>query len=171
MKILHVRSIFTKKSSVGRYYINGVEQCLVIEDKDRGLNNGMTLEEINKIKVFGETCIPYTVEGKPYEIIISRSVRFSKLASAKAGKPVDVLLPEIIGVPGWAGARIHPGNKPEDSEGCPLPGFQYQPVSNPDFLGDSKAAFAAINAKIEQAIARKEKVYLEIIKHESPQVI
>lgn len=165
MDIIQNRFAFTEKSTVSKIYIEEVEQCLCIEDKDRGLYNSMTLEEIKKIKVFGETCIPYTADDKPYEVIITRSNRFSNLASKKAGKPVDVFLPEIIGVPGWVGARYHTGNKPEDSEGCPLPGFNYQPQINPNFLGDSRSAFTMLNAKIEQAIARKERVWLYITKN------
>lgn len=163
MEILHIRKWFTEKSTVGEYFIGGTRLCYVIEDKDRGLINSMPLDEINKLKVHSLTCIPYT--DKPYEIIISRSNRFSKQASDKAGKPVDIFLPEVLNVPGFAGVRIHSGNKPEDSEGCQLPGFNYQPQINPNYLGDSRSAFAMIQAKIEQAL-KTEKVYLRIIKEQ-----
>ena len=50
--------------TIGRLYINGTKVCDTIEDKDRGLTQKMSLEEIKKIKVKSKTAIPtgiYTV--------------------------------------------------------------------------------------------------------------
>jgi hypothetical protein len=45
-----------------------------------------------------------------YPMILSLSNRFKRL------------LPEVLGVPGFTGIRIHPGNTIADTEGCLLVG-------------------------------------------------
>lgn len=157
MEIIHKRIWVTEKSTTGEYLIDGIAKPIyVLEDKDRGLTNDMTLEEINKIKVFGETAIPY---GR-YKIIISRSVRFSALASKAAGHLVDVFLPEILGTKGFAGARIHSGNRPEDTEGCQLPGL----IKLTDSVAQSRDAMSIIFPKIQEALSSGKEVYINIIK-------
>lgn len=134
------RKIFTEKSTIGDLSFGGIYQCRILEDKDRALYSDMKLEDLNKIKVFGLTAIPY---GR-YEIIISRSVRFSKLAGH------DVFLPELLNVPGYAGARIHSGNRPEDTEGCLLTGVTY----GIDVVSESRKAFEEVFAKLKAAIGK-----------------
>lgn len=45
--------------------------------------------------------------------------------------------PELQGVPGHVGERIHVGNYPHDSHGCILIGE----TRSPDFIGNSQSAF------------------------------
>lgn len=149
---------FTDTSTIGLLSLNGVFICFILEDKDRGLKDSMTLEEINKIKVFSTTCIPY---GK-YEIAITKSNRFSALATQQAGHPVEVWLPELLNVKGYAGVRIHPGNKPEDTEGCLLPGKAK--AVDLKSVSDSRGAFGLVFPKIQEAINKKEKVFINIVK-------
>jgi hypothetical protein len=93
-------------------------------------------------KVHGLTAIP---RGK-YTLVNSFSNRFQKY------------LPEILNVPGFAGIRIHPGNKAEDSEGCILVGT----TKGVDFIGNSRNAFASLHSKIK-AVEKKEKITIEIL--------
>lgn len=155
MEIFHTRLIPTEKSTIGEYRIESSHVCWVIEDKDRLLYDSMPLDQITKSKVHSLTAIPY---GR-YEIIISRSVRFSASASKAAGHTVDIYLPELLNVKGFAGVRIHAGNKPEDTEGCHLPGL----TKGVDLVGSSRDAMAIIFPKIELTL-KTEKVYLNITK-------
>lgn len=92
--------------TIGKLYVDGEYFCDTIEDRDRGLNDSMSVEEIKKIKVYGETAIP---TGR-YRVTLSYSIKFKKM------------LPEILNVKGFAGIRIHSGNTAKDSLGCILVG-------------------------------------------------
>lgn len=147
MELKLVRKIFTEKSTIGDLSIDGVYQCRILEDKDRSLYSDMKLDDLNKIKIFGVTAIPY---GN-YEVIISRSVRFSQLAGH------DIFLPELLNVPGYAGVRIHSGNKPENTEGCLLTGVTY----GVDTVSESRKAFEELFAKLKSVT---DKIHITITK-------
>lgn len=142
MEIEVLRNTFSKKSTISNVIVNGKSECYFLEDCDRGLTSDMPLELIKKIKVFGQTCIPY---GR-YRVIVTKSERFSKLAGH------DVYLPLIMNVPGYDGVRIHSGTKPEDTEGCPLTGTE----KNTDNVSNSRTAFIKINDKINLALKTEE---------------
>lgn len=86
-----------------------------LEDKDRGLTSDMSLAAIKLRKIFGKTAIPTGT----YRVELTYSAKF---ASRPWAKKYGGLVPEILGVKGFSGVRIHPGNKPEDTDGCPLVG-------------------------------------------------
>lgn len=101
--------------TIGNVYVDGVFFCNSLEDKDRGLNGSMTLEEIKSKKMYGETAIPTGT----YELKMSYSSRFASRAwAAKYGGKV----PELLNVKGFSGVRIHPGNMAKDTLGCILVG-------------------------------------------------
>jgi hypothetical protein len=139
MQLSLVRDIFTEKSTTGKLYVDGVFECYTLEDKDR----------FGGTKVYGQSAIP----AGQYGVIVNRSPRFGK----------D--MPLLLNVPGYSGVRIHPGNKAEDTEGCLLVG-QTRTV---DFIGSSRAAYAALLAKINAALAKKETVTIQIVQ-EVPQL-
>lgn len=93
-------------------------------------------------KVAGKTAIPPGV----YKVVITPSVRFKR----------D--LPLLVDVPDFTGVRIHAGNTAEDTEGCILVGQDRFSKS----IGRSRLAFDALFTQIRGAIARGEKVTLEI---------
>lgn len=101
--------------TIGKLYIDGKEFSDTLEDKDRGLTSSMTIEEIKAIKIHGETAIP----AGTYNIVMSYSPKFATRAWEKkyGGK-----VPEIQGVKGFSGIRIHPGNSDKDVSGCILTG-------------------------------------------------
>ena len=102
-----------------------------------------TLEDIVRpVKVPGMTAIP---EGA-YVVSVSFSNRFRRL------------LPEIHNVPNYTGVRIHPGNTDADTEGCILVGK----TKAKDFIGNSRAAFDKLFARIQGA-AQREKIFIEVI--------
>ena len=86
--------------TLGRLYRNGLFFCFTCEDEDRHLEGG------KNVKIKALTAIPRGM----YLVTVSMSKRFGKK------------LPEIHGVPGFEGIRIHGGNKAENSEGCILVG-------------------------------------------------
>lgn len=132
----------TDRSTVGQLFVNGKLQCHTLEDRDRSLAKTMDAATIAKLKVFGRTAIP---TGR-YRVVLSYSNRFK------------TVLPEILGVPGFSGIRIHPGNKPEDTEGCLLVGNE---ATTADWISDSRIAFAALFARL-QAAAKTELIYITI---------
>lgn len=105
MKLTLIRTIFDTYTE-GKLYIDGVYFCDTLENKDRGLLQTMSVNIIQKLKVYGETCIPAGL----YKLILSLSPRFKKL------------MPEILFVKGFKGVRIHAGNTTKDTQGCILVG-------------------------------------------------
>lgn len=101
--------------TIGRFFVNGIRLGESLEDPDRGLNSSMDEATIKAVKVYGETAIPTGT----YRVVLSVSEKYKKRSwAAKYGGRV----PEILGVKGFSGVRIHPGNTAEDSLGCPLVG-------------------------------------------------
>ena len=141
MEITSKRIVRTENSTISEVKINGVFQCFVLEDKDRGLSNGMPLAEIQQIKIHGKTAIP---TGR-YRVTISFSNRFKKY------------LPELHEVKGFAGIRIHAGNTSSDTEGCLITGLSHKT----DFVFNSKTAFDALMKKL-QAVEKKEMIFITV---------
>ena len=129
---------------IDKLYINGKYFSDALEDPDRGLTDTMSLEEIKKIKIKGNTCIPYGT----YNITITYSPRFKKN------------LPLLNNVKGFDGIRIHSGNKPQDTEGCLLLGFNKVKGQ----VIDSRVTTDKLIAQIQQALNKGEKVTITITK-------
>ena len=130
------RSVKTNKSTIGELTVNGVFECFILEDKDRGLRKDMPISELIVMKIKTRTAIP---TGR-YEIVVSFSDKFQKM------------LPLLLDVPAFAGIRIHPGNTDANTEGCLLPGK----TKSPDMIGSSRVAFTALFDKIKAALQREE---------------
>lgn len=113
------RMVFSNKSTIAELWVNGIFFCHMLEDKDRGLTQWMTEQEIAAIKVPKATAIPRGI----YHCKMTMSPRFGKM------------MPEILNVPGFVGARMHAGNDTDDTEGCPLFG-DYNP-SKQDWVSNS----------------------------------
>lgn len=140
---LNVKRIWKEKTYTGgKFFINDKEFSFTIEDTDRGLSDKMSLTEIKKLKKHGITAIPTGT----YQVIYSFSNRFKRL------------MPEIIGVKGYAGIRIHVANTAMDVEGCI--GLAYEDSSD-GFAGNSKNACIDFEKQFVQAI-KKEKVWITI---------
>lgn len=117
MKILLKRVARRDTYTIGKLYFDGVYQCDVLEDKDRGLKQGVPEVILKKMKVYGETAIP----AGTYMVKWTLSAKFGKY------------LPEIIGVPAFSGIRIHGGRIPKHTLGCLL-------------LGENKVVGQVINS-------------------------
>lgn len=101
--------------TIGKLYVNGIELCDTLEDKDRNLVATMPLEELKKQKIWGQTAIPTGT----YKVKMTFSSKFSSKAW---GKKYGGKVPEILNVPGFTGVRLHPGNTAQDTLGCLLVG-------------------------------------------------
>jgi hypothetical protein len=123
------RKWFTDDSTIGELAIDGNFECYTLEDAVR--------EE----KIKGETAIP----AGTYEITITFSNKFQNY------------MPLLMNVPNYEGVRIHPGNCPDDTEGCILVGQ----TREEDFIGKSRKAYDCLFKKIRNA-AKQEKIIIEI---------
>lgn len=102
--------------TIGKLYIDGVYFCNTVEDKDRGLTNAMTVDEITKKKVYGETAIPSGT------YVIDMDTVSEKFQTRAWARPYGGKLPRLQNVKGFNGVLIHPGNTANDSLGCILVG-------------------------------------------------
>ena len=115
---LELKRIFRgPKYTIGKLYIDNQYVCDTLEDTDRGLKQTDSLSSIQKKKVYGQTAIPTGTYGITLNVI---SPKFKDRSWAKFcnGK-----LPRLLNVPGYDGVLIHVGNKPEDTLGCILVGY------------------------------------------------
>ena len=101
--------------SVGRFFVNGAFLFNSLEPKDRDLASFMSVDYIKTVKTAGKTAIPLGT----YEVRLTKSTKFKNRTWAKK---YGGLVPEILGVPGFSGVRIHPGNDVSSTDGCPLTG-------------------------------------------------
>jgi hypothetical protein len=92
--------------TIGTMYVDGARFSDTLEDTDRGLRADMTLNEIKKIKVKGETAIP---TGR-YKVKMTYWAKYKKY------------YPEVCNVPGFVSILIHAGANNKHTEGCPLVG-------------------------------------------------
>ena len=115
---LELKRIFRgPKYTIGKLYVDNQYICDTLEDTDRGLKQTDSLSSIQKKKVYGQTAIPTGTYGITLNVI---SPKFKDRSWAKFcnGK-----LPRLLNVPGYDGVLIHVGNKPEDTLGCILVGY------------------------------------------------
>lgn len=119
--------------TIGNLYIDGKFFCNTIEDKDRGLDQSMTDEEILKIKVPNETAIPTGTYKITLNVVSPKySQRSFYQKNANRGR-----VPRLLDVKGFAGVLIHCGNLASDSSGCILVGLN----TKVGMVTDSKNTF------------------------------
>lgn len=103
--------------TIGKLFIDGYAFSDTLEDTVRAGD-----------KIPGQTAIP----AGTYRLILSESKRFGRI------------LPEILGVPGFTGVRIHAGNTAADSSGCVLIGKN----SAPGMLTESRATLSRLMGQL-----------------------
>jgi hypothetical protein len=91
---------------IGKMYIDGEYFCDTLEDTDRGLTSDMPLEEIKRIKVYGQTAIPTGT----YKVSVQYWAKHK------------INVPYLHDVPGYSGILIHSGSSNADTLGCILVG-------------------------------------------------
>ena len=139
--------------TIGRFFVNGVRFYESLEDTDRGLNSNFTEAAIKLSKIYGQTAIPTGT----YRVVLSVSGKFKKKSWAKK---YGGLVPELLGVKGFSGVRIHPGNMPEDTDGCILPG---ENKVRGGVINSVKCYYELMDKYIFPAWERKEEITITIV--------
>ena len=157
MKITVERTFRGPKYTIGHLYIDGKYFCDTLEDPDRGLTQEMSLQEIKKIKVKGDTCIPY---GK-YEVSMNIvSFKYSNIARFPYAAIARGKMPRVMNVKGFDGILIHAGNTQKDTEGCLLVGLNKVKGQ----VVQSQLTWQKFYYLLRQAADKKEKITIEYIK-------
>ena len=131
MKVLIDRKWKKDTYTIGRVYVDGEFFCNSMEDCDRGLRQDMSVGEISRLKVYGETAIP---TGK-YKVTMTMSAKYKRV------------MPQIMNVPGYSGVRIHSGNTAADSFGCVLLGKN----TKVGWISDSRATCTKFEELLKKA--------------------
>lgn len=137
MKLVLRRKMFNHEATIGELEVNGKFFCYTLEDTDRKLEEGGE-------KIYAKTAIPRGL----YQVIVNYSNRFKRE------------LPLLLNVPQYEGVRIHPGNAPENTEGCVLVGST---IVNDKFIGNSRATFNKLFALMEAAYDKGDSISIEVI--------
>ena len=144
MELKLIRKYRCSNYCIDKLYINNEYFSDALEDPDRRLTDSMSLEQIKKIKIKGNTCIPYGT----YNVTITYSPRFKRN------------LPLINNVKGFEGIRVHNGNTPQNTEGCLLLGFN----NIKGQVIDSKVTVNKFIDIVQKALNKGEKVTITITK-------
>lgn len=142
MEIKLIRKYYQAKYTIGRLYVNNRFFSDCLEPPSLHLTERSALGIILIAKYKGYRAIP---TGR-YRILITRSRRFGRW------------LPLLLNVKGFEGIRIHAGNKPEDTRGCILLGFNRRK----GYVLDSTRCVLTLVKMMTEAIAKGEKVFMEV---------
>jgi len=125
------------------YSEDGTMICFILEDKVREISS----RPVTDWKIPGKTAIP----AGTYRLSWSYSNRFKRFTW------------ELVGVEGFTGIRIHPGNSEADTEGCLLPGTSVS--LDKTKVGESRKALL----KLEKYLSNfeGEDIYVEIKRESS----
>lgn len=141
MELYIERGPSTPKSTIGKFYVNGIYECFTMEDP------------IRERKIATKTCIP---AGR-FRVKRTMSKRFKRMLPLIFNRDdFSVVAPNGDR---WEGVRIHPGNDADDTDGCILPG---RIRMNADCIANSRSAFDTIDARIMMAEKNGEEVWLTI---------
>lgn len=154
MKLTVGRKWKKEDYTIGQLFVDGVFFCNTLEDRDRGLASSMSLEEIKKRKVYGETAIPTGTYTIRMDIASAKFAKSSWYINNCNGSK----MPRLMDVPGYEGILIHPGNKALDTFGCIL-------VGKNDVKGmvtKSKDYFLSLYNKMYAAYKKGEQITITI---------
>ena len=133
--LLEVKRLYKKDTyTIGVLMVDGEKFSDTLEDKVRDLKS--------EKKVYGETAIP---AGK-YKVVMSMSSKFKRV------------MPYLENVPQFTGIMIHLGNTIKDTLGCILVGENKKKGQ----LVNSRKYSDELNKRINEAIERKEQVWIEV---------
>lgn len=143
MKLTIKRTITRNSYTLGKLYVDGVYFCDTLEDRDRGLTQNMSVEQIKSIKVLGETAIPKGTYRVTLDVV---SPKFSKYPFYM--QTCESKLPRLIDVKGYEGVLIHVADGPKrDSllQGC----IGIGNLSAEEYLINGKKVFIELYNKLK----------------------
>lgn len=150
MKLTIKRTITRNNYTLGKLYIDGVYFCDTLEDRDRGLTQNMSVEQIKSIKVPGETAIPKGTYRVTLDVVSPKFSKYPFYMETCGGK-----LPRLIDVKGYEGVLIHVADGPKrDSlvQGC----IGIGNLSAEEYLMNGKKVFAELYNKMKGNIIELE---------------
>lgn len=151
MNFILTRQRFAADFTLGTWEAeDGSFMMLTLEDTDRGLLQGMPLDELVAKKIQGKTAIPL---GK-YRLDITFSPHFQKN------------MIQIIDVDGFSGIRVHSGVSSADTDGCVLGGTQSGAKAGE--IHGGLIIIPQLKALIASEIAAGQSSFVSIIKSELP---
>ena len=157
MELKLIRKYRCSNYCIDKLYINNEYFSDALEDPDRGLTDTMSLEEIQKIKIKGNTCIPYGTYN------ITLDVYSPKFGSKSYYKEVcNGKVPRLLNVKGFDGILIHVGDGPNGhrlTEGCVLIGRN----TIKGGLTEGKKYFQLLYNQMLEAKKRGEKIKITIV--------
>lgn len=160
MKLKLRRTAKKAKYTIGHLYMqdkqNGewVRIADTIEDKDRGLDQSMSLANIERIKVKHQTAIPtgtYEIQMDVVSGTFSKKQLYKEFCGGK--------VPRLKYVKGFSGILIHSGTDQDSSSGCIIVG-ENKVVGK---VINSWATFKRVYAVLKRAYNNGEKITLEIV--------
>lgn len=143
MKLTIKRTITRNNYTLGKLYVDGVYFCDTLEDRDRGLTQNMSVEQIKSIKVPGETAIPKGTYKVTLDVVSPKFSKYPFYMQTCGGK-----LPRLIDVKGYDGVLIHVADGPKrDSlvQGC----IGIGNLSAEEYLMNGKKVFAELYNKLK----------------------
>ena len=158
MKLRLERKYRCSNYCIDKLYINNEYFPDALEDPDRGLTDSMSLEEIKKIKIKGNTCIPYGTYTITLDVV---SPKFSTKTYYK--EVCNGKVPRLLNVKGFEGILIHVGegsNGHRLTSGCLLVGRN----TIKGGLTESKKYFQLLYNQMIEAKNKGEKITIKIIK-------
>ena len=158
MELKLIRKYRCSNYCIDKLYINNEYFSDALEDPDRSLTDTMSLEEIKRIKIKGNTCIPYGTYTITLDVVSPKFGSKSYYKEVCNGK-----VPRLLNVKGFDGILIHVGNGPNGhrlTEGCILIGRN----TIKGGLTEGKKYFQLLYNKMLEAKKRGEKVTIEITK-------
>ncbi|MEW5709836.1 MAG: DUF5675 family protein [Pseudomonadota bacterium] len=147
MRLVLERKWRLPQATIGELWRDSALLCYTLEDPVREVYDERAKAWVwdRAFKIPGKTAIP----SGNYQVVITESPRF--------GRP----LPLLLGVPDFEGIRIHAGNRPQDTEGCILPGLTW--TTGQPWVGQSREALAKVQGLIQRALDAGEAVYVSVI--------
>lgn len=143
MKLTIKRIITRNNYTLGKLYVDGVYFCDTLEDRDRGLTQNMSVEQIKSIKVPGETAIPKGTYKVTLDMVSPKFSKYPFYMQTCGGK-----LPRLIDVKGYEGVLIHVADGPKrDSlvQGC----IGIGNLSSEEYLMNGKKVFIELYNKLK----------------------
>ena len=142
MEIKVERKYFKEKYTIGSLSIDGQRVCDTLEPPcKRGLTQQSPLGDIYAAKAQGFLAIP---AGR-YAVYMVLSEKFG-------------LVPRLHDVPGFEGILIHAGNRPKNTRGCILPGWN----ERRGIVMRSRRALAIIFRAVLAAIESNKEVWITV---------